>query len=256
MAYHAEHMILAHATWTEVEPLDRETVVVIPTGSLEQHGPHLPLFTDSLIVTAVAAAVEARMPEELLLTPTVWLGASGHHLPFPGTLSAGFETYEGALESVITSLVRHGFRRFYVLNGHGGNTDPNHVLLRRLKERHPNLVLGESGYCDGAADVIRESLKGPTKEIVHACEAETSLMLHLHPNLVRTDRLPNDGLAPEPPVRGLVSDFSEITVQGAFGYAKYAAAETGRRIFEACVEDVERNLRAFRRFVYVGEAVP
>lgn len=249
-------MILAQSTWTDIEPLDRETVVVIPTGSLEQHGPHLPLFTDSLLVTAVAQAVEMRMPGEVLLTPTLWLGASGHHLPFPGTLSAAFDAYGGALESAITSLGRHGFRRFYVLNGHGGNTDPNHVALRRLKERHPNLILGESAYCDGAVEVIRESLVGPTKEIVHACEAETSLMLHLHPDLVRTDQLPNDGLTPHPPVRGLVSDFAEITNQGAFGHASYASAETGRRIFEACVEDVLRNLQAFRRFVYVGEAVP
>src|SRR4051812_29303804 len=120
-------MKLAELTWPNVEALSREVVVVIPTGSLEQHGPHLPLFTDSLIVTAVANAVEQAIPDSILLTPTLWLGASGHHLRFPGSLSADFDSYEGAILSVVQSLLPHGFHKFYVLNGHGGNSSPNDV---------------------------------------------------------------------------------------------------------------------------------
>src|SRR5437868_11328812 len=102
-------MQLRNMTWQEVAAADREAVVVIPTGSLEQHGPHLPLFTDSLLVTAVAEAVEKRIPQSVLLTPTLWLGASAHHLKFPGSLSNDFQTYMGAIESVIVSLMPHGF---------------------------------------------------------------------------------------------------------------------------------------------------
>ena len=103
-------MILSQMTWQEVEAIDREIVVVIPTGSLEQHGPHLPLFTDSLIATAVAEGVEKNLSGQVLLTPTLWLGASGHHLKFAGSLSADFDTYMGAIESVVESLIPHGFQ--------------------------------------------------------------------------------------------------------------------------------------------------
>ncbi|MCH8979743.1 MAG: creatininase family protein, partial [Armatimonadetes bacterium] len=73
-------MKLADLTWQDAGQVDREAVVLIPTGSLEQHGPHLPLFTDTLLVTAAAEAIEFRLKDKVLLVPTVWLGCSGHHL--------------------------------------------------------------------------------------------------------------------------------------------------------------------------------
>ena len=104
-------MKLAELSWPEVDALDRETVFVIPTGSLEQHGPHLPLFTDSILVTAVAEAVEAKLAASMVLTPTLWLGASTHHLAFAGSLSASFEGYVLAIAAVADSLSGQGFRR-------------------------------------------------------------------------------------------------------------------------------------------------
>src|SRR5579862_8917957 len=101
-------MILSELTWQDVAALSRDVTILVPTGSLEQHGPHLPLFTDSLIVTAVAEAVEKRLPSQVLVTPTLWLGASGHHLKFPGSLSASFEGYGEAIRSVAESLIPHG----------------------------------------------------------------------------------------------------------------------------------------------------
>jgi creatinine amidohydrolase len=231
-------------TWQEVEALDRDIVVLIPTGSLEQHGPHLPLFTDSLLVTAVAREVERRIPSSVLLTPTLWLGASGHHLQFPGSLSNAFDPYMGAITSVVESLIPHGFRKFYVLNGHGGNTTPNNVALRTLKERHPSCVFGEHGYHHFAEKKTAEVLEGPFKSIRHACEAEASLMMHVHPELVRKDRLRDDGLEAQPPIAGLVHFFDEMTEQGSLGYATLATAEKGRAIFEAAVEGASRDLKA------------
>jgi len=233
---------LAELTWQDVEAASRDAVVVIPTGSLEQHGPHLPLFTDSLIVTAVAEAVERRMPDQVLLTPTLWLGASGHHLRFPGSLSASFPTYQGAIESVVTSLIPHGFRRFYVLNGHGGNTSPNDVAVRILKATYPALTFGQSGYFAFCEDVIAQTLEGPQKQMRHACEAEASLMMHLYPDLVRREKLRDDGLIPEPAVRGVVHHFDEMTEEGSFGFATLATPEKGERIFQAAVEGVGQEL--------------
>lgn len=235
-------MKLAEMTWPEVGSLDRSVVVLIPTGSLEQHGRHLPLWTDSLIVTAVAEAVERQIGGKVLLTPTLWLGASGHHLKFPGTLSGSFEAYEQALLSVAESLIPHGFTKFFVLNGHGGNTEPNGVALRKLKARHPELTFGHSGYFAYVGQETMNRLEGPLKEMRHACEAEASLILHLRPELVRKDKLRDDGLASDPPIRGLTHHFDEMTEEGSLGYATLATAEKGRLIFEEAVTNICREL--------------
>ncbi len=237
-------MVLSRLTWQDVEQLSRTVVVLIPTGSLEQHGPHLPLFTDSLLATAVAEAVEKRISESVLLTPTLWLGASGHHLKFPGSLSNDFESYMGAISSIAESLIPHGFHKFFLLNGHGGNTEPNGMVMRSLKSRHPNATFGHSGYFAYASEAVAQVMEGPFKEIKHSCEAEVSLMMHLHPELVRADRLRDDGLATEPPIRGLIHHFDEMTEQGSLGYATYATPEKGRRIFEASVEGASREMKA------------
>lgn len=228
--------------------------MVVPTGSLEQHGPHLPLFTDTLLVTAVAEAAERSIPDKVLLTPTLWLGASGHHLAFSGTLSADFDSYGGALTSVIECLQRHGFWKFFVLNGHGGNNEPNGVCLRALKERNPNLILGHAGYYSFIEGQIGEVLEGKFKHIRHACEAEASLMMHVRPDLVRMDRLRDDGLHTEPPLLGMVHTFDEITEEGSLGCATLATAEKGRRLFEAAVAGVSAQLQAlFEGFRLVGD---
>jgi len=237
-------MVLAELTWQDVSALSREMVVVIPTGSLEQHGPHLPLFTDSLLVTSVAQAVEKEIPDQMLLTPTLWLGASGHHLAMNGTLSASFDSYMGSIEDVISSLLPHGFYKFYVLNGHGGNTEPNGMTLRKLKQREPRLWLGHQGYFAFSASAAARVLEGPTKFIRHACEAEASLMMHLHPHLVRMNKLRDDGLSPEPPVKGMIHHFDEISQEGSLGYATLATAEKGKKLFDAAVKGVVEELQA------------
>lgn len=247
-------MHLQRMTWPEVNAVPRETLVLIPTGSLEQHGLHLPLFTDSLLVTYVAEAVEKKLGSKVLLTPTLWLGASGHHLKFPGTLSASFETYEGAIKNVVESLLPHGFHRFYILNGHGGNNDSNSIALRRLKEQNRHCTFGQSGYFAFADEVIAKTLTGPTKHIRHACEAEASMMLHAFPDLVRTDKLRDDGLKPDPAIRGLVHMFDEITEEGSLGYATQATAEKGKILLDAAIQAIAVELGALANgYMLLGE---
>lgn len=249
-------MVLSALAWIDVDALDRErTVVLIPTGSLEQHGPHLPLFTDTLLASGVAAAVEKQLHDRVLLTPALWLGASGHHLAFPGSLSASFEAYEGALLSVVESLIPHGFRIFYVLNGHGGNTEPNGVALRKLKAWHPNGVFAHRGYFELVPDVFRDVMEGPFKEIKHACEAEASLMMHLHPELVRKERLRDDGLAAKGGLRPVLH-FDEMTEQGSFGYATLATADKGKRIFDAAVQSICEEIKYYSEGVALEGIAP
>jgi creatinine amidohydrolase len=237
-------MKLAHATWPEVDAFDRNAVVLIPTGSLEQHGKHLPLFTDSFICTAVAEGVERNLPDQIVLTPTLWLGASGHHLKFAGSLSSSFRGYIASLDSVVRSLIPHGFVKFFVLNGHGGNTEPNGIAVRALKAQFPKCVFGHSGYYDYVSDEISKVLEGPLKSMAHACEAETSLMMHLQPNLVRDAALRNDGLKADPPIRGLCHHFDEMTEEGSYGFATFASAQKGKKIFDAAVAAVTAEMKS------------
>lgn len=237
-------MILANATWKEVEGFNRESVVIIPTGSLEQHGPHLPLFTDSLLASHVAAAIERALPDKVVLTPCLWLGASAHHLKFPGTLSASMPGYFSAVQAVIESLIPHRFTKFYVINGHGGNNEPNGVALRELKAKYPNLTFGHSGYYQFGEEATRDLLEGRYKTIRHACEAEASMMMAIHPDLVRTELLRNDGLAPQPALRGVIHHFDEFTQEGSLGTAKLATADKGAKILEACIAGAVREIEA------------
>jgi creatinine amidohydrolase len=250
-------MVLARATWQDVRDLSRDAVAVVPTGSLEQHGAHLPLFTDTLLASAVAEEAERRLGDRVLLAPALWMGASGHHMAFPGTVDAGFEAYLAALGAAMGSLARHGFARIFVLNGHGGNTEPNGIACRAHKARHPESVVGHAGYFHWIPTAVLENvLEGPAKTIRHACEAETSLMLHLHPGLVRMDKARDDGLVCEPPVPGLVWRFDECTEEGSFGYATLASAEKGARLFEAAVEGFCASLVALNEGVVLAPEHP
>jgi creatinine amidohydrolase len=238
-------MKLAELTWQDAGEVSKEVVVLVPTGSLEQHGPHLPLYTDSYLATAAAEAVESRIPDKVLLVPCVWLGCSSHHLPFPGSLSASFPGYEDALVQIVESLIPHGFTKFFFLNGHGGNDDSNSVVCRRLKVDNPDCVFGNRGYFAYIpADVLKATMTGPLKEIRHACEAEASMMLHVHPSLVRRDKLRDDGLRTDPEVSGLTLHFDELTEEGSYGYATLATAEKGKALFDSAVEGAVRELSA------------
>jgi creatinine amidohydrolase len=153
----------------------------------------------------------------------------------------------------VESLVPHGFTKFFVINGHGGNTEPNGIAMRELKARYPNLTFGHSGYFAYATDAAAQAMKGPLREIRHACEAEASLGLYLFPELVRKDLLRDDGLAADPAIKGLVLHFDEITEEGSYGYATLATADKGKAIFEAAVEGATREMRALANgFVLKG----
>src|SRR3954453_8882826 len=139
-------MRFAEMTAPEIRDLSREdTLIVAPIAACEQHSRHLPVFTDSILVGAVADAVERSLAERVLLLPVLWLGASDHHLPFGGTLTASLPTYELMLVELLTPLLRDGFRRMMLLNGHGGNIDPLRVALRRLHVQFPRAALQGAG---------------------------------------------------------------------------------------------------------------
>jgi len=243
-------MKLADLTWPDVAKLKRDVVVVYPIGALEQHSRHLPFFTDSILVGAVAERVEVALPDDVLLLPVQWLGASTHHLGMAGTLSAENETHIKLVAEPLRCLLRHGFKRQFVLSGHGGNKDGFHLALRELAMEFPDAKLYGANYWDVAGEEIAKIAEGPLKGIGHACEVETSLMLAVRPDLVRRGEIHNDLLATQQPkaLRGVYipPDMKAQTDHGGVGYAELATAEKGKRLLEAVVVRIVEVIRAMR----------
>lgn len=223
-----------------------QTLLVLPVGACEQHGPHLPTFTDSFLVGAVADAVEDRLTEQMLQLPVMWLGASEHHLPLGATLTARTENHVTLLMDLARPLLADGFRRFLFLNGHGGNTDTIRVALRSLQREFPQALLSAADYWRLAAEEIAAICEGPAKGALHACEMEASLMLHLRPELVDLSVAVD---YQEPEIDGLQNvflarDITQSTQNGTLGYPSFATAEKGGRFFDVSVDAVVKAFRA------------
>jgi creatinine amidohydrolase len=226
-------------TWPLLREVSRETTMVLaPIAACEQHSRHLPTFTDTILVTAVAEGVEQRLPKHVLLLPTQWLGASSHHLRFGATLSAEVDTHVTMIGDLLTPLVEDGFQRLMILNGHGGNIDTMHMALRRLQTRYPKKQMTAASYWEIAEPELAALAEGPRKSMGHACEFETSMILALRPELVRKDEIKNDPPPPEPALRGLYisEDMKQRTQRGAVGYPELATPEKGKKFLAAAME--------------------
>lgn len=220
---------LAGATWPDVAAAPRR-VLLLPVGSTEQHGPHLPLSTDTVVATRLAELVHERIPETGL-APAVPYGASGEHAHFPGTLSIGTD----ALSLLIVEFVRHAagdWRHVLVVNGHGGNVD----ALRRAADL--------TRYEGRSLQVYHAASGGPRAD-PHAGYRETCLMLHLQPQSVRLDRAvpgataPLAELLPRMTARGVRG----VSPNGVLGDPTGADAQEGERIFKAMARRLLEHTR-------------
>jgi creatinine amidohydrolase len=237
----------AEMTFPQLRQVDRAGVALVaPIAACEQHSRHLPTITDTVLVTGVAEGVEARLPREVVLLPTLWLGASGHHLRYGATLSVEVDIHVDVLCEMLTPLLEDGYQRLLVLNGHGGNIDTMHMALRRLQPRFRERVLSAASYWDLAAAELAALAQGPRKVMGHACEFETSMMLALRPELVRRDQIADDPPRDDAALRGLflADDMHQKTDHGAVGYPSLATAEKGRAFLNAAVERTVEVVRA------------
>jgi creatinine amidohydrolase len=210
----------------------------VPTGAVEQHGPHLPLNTDLLIAEAVAKEVAGRT-EGVTAEPLAY-GCSWHHSAFGGTVSVRTTTFIAIAFDVCRSLSDSGFVPV-LLNGHHGNRAPLQVALTDLAETGVRAYA--FSYFDLLAEVLAEVFPDPSSSVGHACAMETSMVMHLRPALVQRETVPAGGTPPawpDPHMFGgdnvsVVRPFEEINPTGVVGRPEEASAEKGERLFRAAV---------------------
>ena len=173
-----------------------DTVVILPVAALEQHGPHLPVMVDSRLVEEVSkrtASLGRAKGIPIITLPVVWHGLSEHHMPFGGTVTLTSNTFFLIVRDLIKSISRHGFSKFLILNGHGGNITAAEVCAQDIS-MELSLPIVAATYWLEAADRFARILEKQTN-VMHACEAETSMMMALEPNLV-LDSLLNEAKGP------------------------------------------------------------
>lgn len=253
-------MQLGERSWVEVGDLAGR-VAVLPLGSFEQHGHHLPLLTDTRICTEIARRAEASLGEDAVFLPTLWTGASDHHRTFPGTVSLRNETYVRVLTDVLESFIGGGFRRVFLLNAHGGNVTPGRQALYDVQLRHrgePDLWLAFGSWMTLAAEQIAALEEVEQEQVSHACEQETSMILRLRPELVKMEaargaNIPFDSAFYSPDFSGpsrvdVPRAFDQLSETGAFGHPELATPDKGEALFGAAAEEVVAFVREFARW--------
>ena len=235
----------------EFGELDRTTPVVLPMAAIEQHGPHLPLATDRMIAEYFAEQLNVRLGSTVLVLPTVAVGCSDHHMDFPGSLTLRHETFFSVCDQYLISAYRHGFRNFLVLNAHGGNRGICQVLLERFGADHPECRIAVASWWRVVADALLPLNETGPGGVGHACEFETSLLLHIAPQAVRmkaieprVNNIPTYDWAEEDLLRpsrvSLYRSMKQISPNGTWGDPTKATATKGKQIADIVCDALGR----------------
>lgn len=247
-------------TTRDFAALDMSRIVAVqPVGAVEQHGPHLPVRVDAAINEGIVRRAVELMPDELpvLVLPAMPVGKSNEHLAFPGTLSLSYDTLARVWTEIGESVRRAGGQRIVYFNSHGGQPQVMDIVCRELRVKHAMLAVGCSwSRTIDASDLIPAPERAHG---IHAGQSETSVMLHLHPDLVDMSlaenfvplsvKLEQAGamLTPEGAV-GFGWQMQDLQGQGAAGNAAAATAETGRELVERAARALVRLLDEVARF--------
>jgi creatinine amidohydrolase len=218
-----------------------DAIVILPVASLEQHGPHLPVEVDSMLGETVALRAARKIVQrgqQALVLPVMWQGLSEHHMSFGGTVTLDFPAFFAVVECVCRSVLRHGFKRIVLLNAHGGNENALRTITDELTPKL-GVPIVQFTYWYAAAQAIAEILQ-TQNALLHACEAETSMMLAVRPELVAMDRVGLAKANSTPDVADVVGGgvymwrtIGARSSSGVIGNPEAATAEKGERLFEA-----------------------
>jgi creatinine amidohydrolase len=230
-------------------------LVLLPIGAVEQHGPHLPLDTDSITAFAICGkAAELVQEFPILVLPPIWWGLSPYWMAFPGTLTLAPETLLALIADLAGSVAAHGFQRLIVVNGHGGNDGL--IQAAAVKATVGRLQVAAVSYWSLIRDVLQELSERDGGDIGHAGELETSIQLHLQPQSVRLsevtprqcldlreyaagqEALPGNAYVPPNP--------GAESPHGVYGFAPAGTPDKGRRIVESAAARLAELARRFR----------
>jgi creatinine amidohydrolase len=243
--------LMEENSWFDIQQYLKENdIIILPVGSVEQHGPHLPLATDSINVLYLARnAAEAT---QVLVAPIIKTGVSFNHIDFPGTISVHPETLTTLIIDVVKSLVRHGFKKIILLNGHGGNNSAIETAAIKLKIDFTKEIIGVLHswlLCKEAASVLESPIR------YHADEGETSRMLVSATDLVNMDRAKLEVPTSQSGLFNfqITEVFKQtvfyglprtqtVTKSGIFGDAAIATAEKGQALFKEMIENFVQEI--------------
>ncbi len=250
-------------TWPEInDAVDQGQVCVVPCGSVEQHGHHLPLDVDIVCPQGIAYGAGRAVPDKMLVLPPVWYGYTAHVMDFPGTINTHYATFIDQVLDITRSLAYHGFKKIVLLNGHGSNM-PNLDLAARRTNLETDAECVLAGWWNlltvDKAFLPRWRQSKFPGGCAHACELETSLYLYLDGDNVRTDKIKSgvisfneenspfnwvDLFAAGPAT--IISWTSSYTDTGVLGDAELATAEKGREVYEEAVMQLVRFVTWFK----------
>lgn len=226
-----------------------DAIVLLPVASTEQHGPHLATGCDALLGAEVCRRTALTLTQagtRAIVAPAVWMGLAEHHVAFGGTFTLALATWNALVRDLCRSILRASFKRIVIVNAHGGNI----AALQALSEELTRELEAPIAYCTYPQVAEADGLIAPILEdqdnLKHACEAETSMMMALVPDLVDGARLseaygPMETMLSKPLNRW--RSFAEMTESGVRGDARRASAEKGERLFDACAQAIASRLQ-------------
>jgi creatinine amidohydrolase len=250
-------MLAAEMTTLEIADLAANAVFILPVAAIEQHGPHLPIGTDWMLGSRVAADAERQRPDRIVLYPAIPVGSSDHHRPFAGTLTLRADHYTDMLVDLTETMIGWGARRICLLNSHGGNMTPGKQALNLVAARRPHDVwCVMTSYFDLAGSAFAGDPPMETDAVLsHACEYETSMMQIVAPQLVHMDRYtpqtePPDNKyigwhdeRPSPIAYGAMTEW--ITSNGVSGDPRPSTPEKGEHLLRAAADALVRFVDDF-----------
>lgn len=226
-------------------------IVLLPVASTEQHGPQLATGVDTFLATEgcrrIANLVAAKQP--IVVAPTVWSGLAEHHVAFGGTFTLSLTTFHALLRDLCQSIVRAGFSRIMIVNGHGGNIAALSALTTDLAQEVNVPVAMTTLYSLAHMTRAYEPVLEDQRGVMHACEAETSMMMAVHPDCVRPDKIaeafgPTHHAAPGEAGIAIWRSFKDMTPTGVIGDARKATAAKGEQLLDIAARLVADKLIA------------
>lgn len=245
-------------TWEDMnDAIEQERVILLPVGSTEQHGYHLPMDVDNFLPRSVCLGAAEQLPDDVLVMPNIPYGFNTHHMDYPGQITITMSAFIHYCLCVTKSLAYHGFKKIVIVDGHGSNVPLLDLVARQtILETHGTVLCCSFIHTNLITDVagqLRESGKGG---MAHACEWETSMYMYLDEDAVRKDRIVDEiGMPPSEFFWGEIQQGSPIQMtewfashskSGVAGTPSLASREKGKLLYDATVERLVRLVKEFK----------